>query len=328
MENYLMGAFRLFLALLVATAHLNAAVEHIPDILGSHAVAAVRVFFVLSGFYMAMVLQQGRYKRPQDFYASRLMKLLPIYWIVGAITLIAAAFGGSLPGNDPIRSWHQIDIPAMPASVVAYTATSLVTLIGSDTWTWIGFSSVNGAWSLAPRYADYATSPLVLSGVPQAWTIGLELCFYALAPFLARMRTTWLISMIVASILLRFWFNPQTPFDRSLFAFELPFFLSGMVAFRLIPTLTTIATRAGPIDAALGALSYPAYISHFLVFGLLYQMRVLALPWPIAVPLALVGVIGFSALLDRWVAQPIDILRTALGARSRAREYQLQRAVT
>ena len=75
-----------------------------------------------------------------------------------------------------------------------------------------------------------------------------------------------------------------------------------MVAFRGFPALTWIATRLGPIDAELGALSYPAYISHLLVFALLYQTSLLSLPWSTALPLALVSLIAFSIVLDRLIA--------------------------
>lgn len=309
------------MALLVATAHLGGTLKDIPAELSGHAVAAVRLFFVLSGFYMAMVLQQGRYARPLDFYASRLLKLLPMYWIVSATTFAVAATVDQFSLLvDPLPVWHRLDLATLPASTIAYIFTSLVTLIGADTWTWLGFNPVSGAWSIAPGYGPGATGTLALAAVPQAWTLGLEICFYALAPFFVRMRTVWLLVMIIGSVALRLGFDPGSPYDRSLFIFELPLFLAGMIAFRVIPALTWIATRLGPIDAALGALSYPAYISHFLVFGLLYQTSVFALPWPLALPLALGCVIALSVALDLLVARPVDAMRVRFGARSRLPE--------
>src|SRR5215471_10965033 len=54
-----MGFLRFVLALLVAVGHLTAAVPGIPYDLSSNAVFAVRAFFMLSGFYMALVLSDG-----------------------------------------------------------------------------------------------------------------------------------------------------------------------------------------------------------------------------------------------------------------------------
>ena len=94
----------------------------------------------------------------------------------------------------------------------------------------------------------------------------------------------WLLLMITASIALRFELNPSSRMIALCSSLSFPFFLVGMVVFRMMPALTFIATRLGPIDAALGALSYPVYISHMLVFGLLYQTPALSLPWTEALP--------------------------------------------
>jgi peptidoglycan/LPS O-acetylase OafA/YrhL len=317
-----MGTLRLLLALLVATSHLASVVEDIPEILCGQAAIAVRLFFVLSGFYMALVLQapRSRYRRATDFYMSRLLKLLPMYWVLSAITFAIAAStrGDFFPLLNPFQAWHRIDMSTIPGGALAYIATTLISLIGSDTWTWLGVNPSSGAWSIAPAYASGATSALVLSAVPQAWTLGLELGFYALAPLLARTRTVWLLVIIGASIGLRFAFAPGPPFDRSLLVLELPFFLSGMIAYRVVSSLAAFATRTGRIDAALGALSYPAYISHLLVFAVLYQSSALTMPWWTTLPLALACVIALSIALDLLIAKPIDSLRVRFGARLRS----------
>ena len=198
-----MGALRLLLALLVATSHLAVVVKDNPEILCGQAVIAVRLFFVLSGFYMALVLQapRSRYRRATDFYMSRLLKLLPMYWVLSAITFAIAAStrGDFFPLLYPYRAWHGIDMSTLQGGALAYIATTLISLIGSDTWTWLGVNPSSGAWSIAPAYSSGATWALVLSAVPQAWTLGLELGFYALAPLLARTRTVWLLVIIGAS---------------------------------------------------------------------------------------------------------------------------------
>lgn len=310
-----MGTLRLCLALLVATAHLAAIVPNIPSALSSQAILAVRAFFVLSGFYMALVLKE-RYALPLTFYASRLLKLLPIYWLVCALTFAADATFGNLPIIHPVSAWQHLDLATLPASAITYVATTVVTLIGADTWVWLGFDHATGAWSHAPAYAPNVTSALVLTGVPQAWTLGLELWFYLLAPFLVRLRTRWLLVLIAFSIALRLYFQPVPTFDRALLPLELPFFLAGILLFRWRLSLSLMTARFGWLDAELGALSYPAYISHFLVFAVVNQaMRLSDSPWGFALSVSLASLIAFSVVLDRAVARPIDQLRIRLGAR-------------
>jgi peptidoglycan/LPS O-acetylase OafA/YrhL len=91
-----------------------------------------------------------------------------------------------------------------------------------------------------------------------------------------------------------------------------------MIAYRVVPSLAAFATRTGRIDAALGALSYPAYISHLLVFAVLYQSSALTMPWWTTLPLALACVIALSIALDLLIAKPIDSLRVRFGARLRS----------
>jgi peptidoglycan/LPS O-acetylase OafA/YrhL len=373
------GALRLCLALLVATAHLAAVVKAIPVWLIGHAVFAVRAFFVLSGFYMALVLSE-RYDRPWAFYASRLMKLLPIYWLISVVTILGAAAvapSDLLPPFGIGAQWQRTSLVALPLTPLAYTAATLTTLVGSDSWVWLGFAVTTGAWSTAPAYGPYATSVLGFSGAPQAWTLGLELWFYLLAPFLVRMSTTWLVGLIAASLGLRACcqaYIAGTVYDRALFPLELVFFLLGIVAFRCGPAIARLnagmlatsliatiglcavayfefistgpypswvtacapfaalavtipflflVTKSSGIDAALGALSYPAYVAQFLVFAIVYQAAT-RLPsidptWWAALLLNLACLVVFSIATDRMIAQPVDRLRLRFGARVRPR---------
>ena len=55
------------------------------------AAAAVQGFYIISGFYMALVLE-GKYKRVGLFYSNRLLRLMPTYFVMMAIA--AAALWG------------------------------------------------------------------------------------------------------------------------------------------------------------------------------------------------------------------------------------------
>src|SRR5207237_8498346 len=127
-------------------------------------------------------------KPAPGFCASRALRLLPSYWFVSVATYVIAwqLAGNFSPLLNPLPVWRNLNLFALPASIIGYVVVSLGTLIGSDTWLWLGFSSTNGHLSVAPAYAPAATSVLVLTAVPQAWTIGIEILFYLLPPFIAR----------------------------------------------------------------------------------------------------------------------------------------------
>lgn len=105
-----MGAIRLFLALVVAVDHLRQSVLHpagleVPGIyeLGVNAGFAVMFFYMISGFLISLVLTQ---KYPAGlagslaFYQSRFIRIFSLYWPVAILLLVA--FGvtrGTFPSS-------------------------------------------------------------------------------------------------------------------------------------------------------------------------------------------------------------------------------------
>ncbi|MEY9528848.1 peptidoglycan/LPS O-acetylase OafA/YrhL [Bradyrhizobium japonicum] len=76
-----MGLLRLLLALAVVGDHV---LPPFPWLRLTTGVMAVEVFFVVSGFYMQMVLSQ-RYASAGAFYLSRAFRIFPTYWLVAAL---------------------------------------------------------------------------------------------------------------------------------------------------------------------------------------------------------------------------------------------------
>lgn len=376
-----MGYFRVILALMVVFSH-RGSIGIAGWFLQGGAIFAVKAFFMVSGFYMALVIHDRYHSLPvASFYASRALRLLPIYWILALITIVAE-YVLARPGEQfyslvsPLYYWggpNGLHAAGIPAGLWAYLAISETTLIGADTWLWLGFSSIDGTLSLAPDYGPHATSGNALSPVPQAWSIGCELWFYLIAPFIVRrLRLVLLLaagSLVCRFLLARYGFSGE-PWNRAVFPSELIFFLLGVLAYHVylrfpryrfpvgrerlctlaslaaacaiaplsillkqtsamdvIPYMATLAllpclfraTKDNLRDSLVGELSYPLYMVHNLVYGLIAAIPIdlqaytgKTFGWAL---FSLIWVVAAAFALDRYVARPIDRLRRKFGAR-------------
>src|SRR5262245_57884456 len=99
-----MGTFRVVLALAVMIAHIATMVG--PSIVNRESLhiliwsgQAVFAFFIISGFYMALIINEKYAKLPNGtsrFYLNRALRLYPIHWVV--LSLFAA---GALVTSTP-----------------------------------------------------------------------------------------------------------------------------------------------------------------------------------------------------------------------------------
>ena len=225
-----MGLLRLFLALAVVGGHLS---DHlgVPLIPGD---SPVQVFFAISGFYMALILNEKYAVGSTSlFFTNRMLRIYPLYIAVLLLTLLAAWVGAALSLEPfPFRdSWTQLK-PDWLSSIYLYISQAL--LLGQDLMYFLDLR--NG--SLHPS-ADFhtATGPFNrFSIVTQAWTLSIEIWFYMVAPLIARRSLSVIVALLVASLALRmglqFGFGfKDDPWSYRFFPSEFALFLTGILGY-------------------------------------------------------------------------------------------------
>jgi peptidoglycan/LPS O-acetylase OafA/YrhL len=96
----------------------------------------------------------------------------------------------------------------------------------------------SGILFFTPDFWQTAPALYTFLFVPQAWSLGLELLFYFIAPFLLRMKRSWIIAVMLASLALRLYlYNVcslrHDPWTYRFFPTEIIFFLAGNLSYRI-----------------------------------------------------------------------------------------------
>lgn len=228
-----MGVLRLLLAISVVASHTG-------SIFGTTLLPgnyAVETFFMISGFYMSLVFDskytgQGALWK---FYSNRYLRLYPLYLLVLIATwgwfLFAWVWQSKLPANSWVESYHQMEwLPKLGLVIANWT------LLGLDIPSIFHFSPSLGF--LPFHYNDAQNSPdgLKWAGefrtVGQAWSVGLEIWFYAIVPWLAKLSHSKLLAIGLISVALKTYMEQADLLTYFFFPAQLCFFLAGMGAQR------------------------------------------------------------------------------------------------
>jgi peptidoglycan/LPS O-acetylase OafA/YrhL len=226
-----MGVLRLILSMAVLAGHSG-------PLFGSSLIPAplaVETFYTISGFYMSMILgskYQLDRKGITRFYLSRFFRLAPAYWIVLVLSILTAVALKStfyLPARTYFNTLSSLSFPA--AFWIVFTN---VLMLGQDTIMFMKIDSSHLHFT-----ADFTNAPLSahkLLFIPQAWSLGVELWFYLLAPLLVRRKTISLIAVLVVSTIIRAILYSggfdHDPWTYRFFPTELALFVLGMLMFR------------------------------------------------------------------------------------------------
>lgn len=317
------GTLRLVLALVVVLFHAG-----VPDPWPQTGVAAVAVFYMVSGFAMTGLLDRHFADGGGGigaFYRDRLLRILPQYYVhLAFYTAVIVTLGPV-----PYFQYGTVD-----ATVV------------------IGYLTV-----VPLCFFLYSASLSTYMIIPQAWSLGTELLFYAIFPWLLRGRNRevwWTVACLAAFVA-----ATHGLLDRDSFAYRIPpgpmlFFMIGHFLQRrragpVLAALGVLAVNAaalavlgeltedynlelhaaaflgaaviaplghrppGPLDEALGAASYGCYLVHFAILFIAEDLGLGdALPFPAYVA----GVAAASVLAGHaahlWVERPFASLRRSL----------------
>ena len=320
-----MGTIRTLLALTVVLSHSGVPYIDVASYGGIMFVGgryAVQLFYMISGYLITHILlsNQNYVANTGRFYLNRALRIYPNYFVVAGLTLISVGLLGNSAYLETIFSIYN----KIPTDAAAWLLISNVILFGQD---WLIFFIVKGGHLVYWNYLSGGVPMYTGLWVPQSWTLGVELTFYLIAPFVV--RHVWRIALLfVLSIAVRLWLYSKglggaqdAFFSYRFFPSELALFMAGAISRHwLLPMWVAVKQRWGRVptvgtlillalcstffmwpgselmkglslfgafvalmplaflfqqrsrfDNAIGALSYPIYICHFLAFNLLFS---------------------------------------------------------
>lgn len=233
-----MGSIRLLLAISIFFYHTGPLFGI--SLVDAH--VAVQSFFIISGFYMALILNE-KYTGNRSYYlflSNRFLRLFPAYWcvlLVSAALLLGLYASGRISevAFNYFNLFSYLDVKAQASIVLAN-----LFIYGQDLLLMTQINPSNGFFNFTPdTYSVVAPYPPVygFSFVPQAWSIGTELLFYSIAPLLVRRKAPFIAAVLIASLGLRVaLFKAGYVQDLWTFRFfptELALFLLGALSYKV-----------------------------------------------------------------------------------------------
>jgi len=263
-----MGLLRFLLAVSVILAHAGKLFGF--EFVGGR--IAVETFFMISGFYITLILNEKYIKENKSyklFITNRFLRLYPLYWVALLLTLVCAALipnytASSYMGN--LGSWATYG-KSLSFSSGAFLVVTNVGLFFQDVIYFLGLNLKSGLFFFTSNFYE-TKPPLVYTFllVPQAWSISLELMFYLIAPFIVKRKYIIIIALIIASAALKTYYLGHglnnDPWVYRFFPFELMFFLLGALSYYLYKRVK---------DIKIPRYIYPALMVFISVFTICFS---------------------------------------------------------
>ncbi|MGK0249204.1 MAG: peptidoglycan/LPS O-acetylase OafA/YrhL [Oleispira sp.] len=227
-----MGVIRFLLAISVVIAHSDPLFGN--TLWGG--VIAVELFFIISGFYMAMILNE-KYNTTDKimvFYKNRILKLFPIYWTILCVTILLSISSYILFEKGGVLKHIHNNMDDLGPFLI-YIALTNIFLIGEDLLMFLGYDG--NAIVFTKSFVDTSLPFHQFIIVPQSWTLSLEIIFYIIAPFITRKSIGLLLTLLTFSVILKIslWFSGyvEDPWNYRFIFSEFSFFFMGMLMYRV-----------------------------------------------------------------------------------------------
>jgi peptidoglycan/LPS O-acetylase OafA/YrhL len=199
-----LGLYRFILAMSVALGHLGFVFA------GINGTVAVQIFYMISGFYMALVLNEkyiGAASSFKLFISNRFIRLYPNYLIVLLLNILVS-LGVFLLTDGAAAAKMQSYLIAYRAESLSITEALCIflfnfSILGWDWFTIIGYDSLRCFYFTADTFSAQNPALYKFLLVPQSWTLNSEFVFYLLAPFLLRGKKKLVFVIICICLIIK-----------------------------------------------------------------------------------------------------------------------------
>jgi len=266
-----LGTLRIILAITVVIAHTS-------KIFGFGIVGgaiAVKSFYIISGFYMTLILNEkyiGINNSYKLFISNRLLRLYPVYWTVITIAIIVSigsyiiSSGNNIGVLQPYFNYYD----SMNIGSFLFLVLTNIFMLFQDIVLFLGLDIISGDLFFTSNFKQTSPALYTFLLVPQAWTIGLEITFYLIAPFIVRKETKFIYTLILFSILLRVMIYANglnyDPWTYRFFPTELVFFLFGTIAYHRYKKIEITNIKPTHLKIIYGFILFFTFIYSFIPF--------------------------------------------------------------
>lgn len=308
-----MGILRFLLALSVIASHASGIGIPMPKsnafpLWGMYLIdgrQSVALFFIISGFYMALVLNTKYKNETLKFYLNRFLRLWPTYIVVFVLAFLFTPTGTNILNLLKDCSF----------TTKAYVWICNIFILGTDSF-WL-LSLDNCHLIYHPAFINPDSNGATLLMNQPAFSISIEIIFYLMAPFILKsLKKTWLFFLVGIAyfIFIELTNNVNMVYQYHLIPSSFLYFALGALAWHytkmhtieltnkkiilvffaclglmfiytlfsmililaftfVVPKLFEL-TKHSKADRFIGELSYPLYVVHFPVLICLWNKGV------------------------------------------------------
>ncbi|OFX74551.1 MAG: hypothetical protein A2X12_11710 [Bacteroidetes bacterium GWE2_29_8] len=344
-----MGILRFFLALSVIASHAGPIIPF--SINGEPFVInlltgrqAVLLFYIISGFYMSLILDKKYVgtNRLKAFYINRYLRLFPAYIVILILAgFFANRFNDILAGISDLSFFNKL-----------FIGFSNIFIIGSDIFYFISVESSKIVYKPFFLYPNHNGADLLV--IPPVFSISIELMFYIICPFfvnnikrilylilfaifyfvfiviLGRNNIIWTYHAFPSSLLffglgaLAYYLSSKKyildkKYTIFLFLIVMTFLTLPLLVNNLLILVFAMAvpfifklTKSNKWDMFIGELSYPLYLIHFPIMQVLYKNYNIS--EKVGLYTAIISII-FAIIIHIVIENPINKYREKITAR-------------